>query len=449
MSNGGRGTMMKKLQMGLVAAGVSLTALTAPAMAQDSINFVHNTYRTGGFSGSGIPVADGVRDYFAMLNARDGGIGGVKINFEECETAYDTRRSVECYEQAKAKNTVLYVPWSTGATLAAIPRSHLDKIPILSMGYGLSASAVGNFFPWVFNLPVTYWDGANAFIQHVAQQEGGFDKLKGKTIGLLHLDAPFGKEPIPVLEAMAKQHGFTLKLYPVPPAEMQNQSSMWLGIRRDRTDWVYLQGWGAMNPTAVREAGRAGFPINRLVGVWWAGSDDDPRPSGDAAKGYRALNWHQTGANFPVIQEIVKHVVDKGQSLATKEKVGENLYNRGVYQAILIAEAIRNAQSITGKKAVTGEDVRRGFESLNMTAARWTALGAPGFASPFQITCNDHNSQSAVYVMEWDGKAWKRLSADIQPQKSEVRPLLEEAAKAYAAANAGWPVRAEACQSPS
>jgi branched-chain amino acid transport system substrate-binding protein len=440
---------MTRKRWGLGLAAAIALSVSAPAMAQDSINFVHNTYRTGAFSGSGIPVADGVRDYFAMLNARDGGINGVKINFEECETAYDTRRSVECYEQGKAKNTVLYVPWSTGATLAAIPRAHLDKIPILSMGYGLSASAVGDVFPWVFNLPVTYWDGANAFIQFVAQQEGGFDKLKGKTIGLLHLDAPFGKEPIPVLEAMAKQHGFNLKLYPVPPAEMQNQSSMWLGIRRDRTDWVYLQGWGAMNPTAVREAGRAGFPVNRLVGVWWAGSDDDPRPSGDAGKGYRALNWHQTGANFPVVQEIIKHVVDKGQSLSAKEKVGENLYNRGIYQAILIAEAIRNAQALTGKKVVTGEDVRRGFETLNMTAERWTALGAPGFASPFRITCQDHNSQSAVYVMEWDGKAWKRLSNDILPQREQVRPLLEEAAKGYATSNAGWPARSEACDRAS
>lgn len=437
---------LKKLALGLALA--ASTSFAAPAIAQDSINFVHNTYRTGPFSGSGIPVADGVRDYFALINSQ-GGVNGVRINFEECETAYDTRRSVECYEQGKAKNSILYVPWSTGAALAAIPRAHLDKIPILSMGYGLSASAVGDVFPWVFNLPITYWDGANAFIQFVAQQEGGFDKLRGKTIGLLHLDAPFGKEPIPILEALARQHGFNVKLYPVPPAEMQNQSSMWLGIRRDRTDWVYLQGWGAMNPTAVREASRAGFPVNRLVGVWWAGGDDDARPAGDAGRGYRALNWHQTGANFPVIQQIITNVVDRGQSLSPREKVGENLYNRGVYQAMLIVEAIRNAQAATGKRVITGEDMRRGLESLNMTAERWTALGAPGFASPFRITCSDHNSQSAVYVMEWDGRAWRRLSQDITPQRELVRPMLEEAARAFAASNAGWPQRTEACQNAS
>ena len=77
------------------------------------------------------------------------------------------------------------------------------------MAYGLSASADGNLFPWIFNPPATYWDGASAFVRHVADVEGGFDKLKGKTIGLVHLDAPYGKEPIPLLQALA----IRLRLY--------------------------------------------------------------------------------------------------------------------------------------------------------------------------------------------------------------------------------------------
>lgn len=434
--------------VGLALAGLASTSISG-AWAQEQIYINHNTYRTGAFSGSGIPVADGVRDYLAMLNERDGGINGVKVVFEECETGYDTRKSVECYEQAKAKNTVAYMPWSTGATLAAIPRAHIDKIPILSMGYGLSASAVGENFPWVFSPPLTYWDGASAFIKYVAQKEGGLDKLKGKTIGLVHLDAPFGKEPIPILENLAKEHGFTLKLYPVPATEMQNQSSLWLSIRRDRPDWVYNQGWGAMNPTAVREAIRAGFPVDKLVGVWWAGGDDDPRPAGPQAKGYKALGWHEVGTSFPAMQDIVKHVVDKGKSTTPKEKVGENLYNRGVYQGVLIAEAVRNAQKISGKKVITGEDMRRGFEGLDITQARWDELGFKGFAAPVKITCADHSGQGAVYVQEWDGQKWTKGSEFTEPMKDKVRPLLEAAAKDYADKNTGWPKRTEACDRSS
>lgn len=443
--------MKTKTKALAMAGALALGALAAPtpSSAQETINFVHNTYRTGAFSGSGIPVADGVRDYFTMLNNRDGGIGGVRINFEECETQYDTRRSVECWEQAKAKNSVVYVPWSTGATLATIPRAHIDKMPILSMAYGLSASAVGGTFPWVFNPPLTYWDGASVWMQYIAQREGGVANLRGKTIGLVLLDAPFGREPIPVLEALAREHGFTLRTYPIAPAEMQNQSSQWLAIRRDRVDWVLIQGWGAMNPTAVREAGRSGFPRDKVIGIWWAGGDDDARPAGPDGRGYLALNWHQVGANFPVMQDITRHVVDRGQSLSPREKIGENLYNRGVYQGMLIAEAIRNAQRITGRRAVTGEDVRRGFEQLNITAARWAELGAPDFAAPVRLSCEDHNGHHAAFVMQWDGAKWNRVTDWIAPERTRIRPMLEEAARAYATSNAGWPQRQEACDQRS
>jgi branched-chain amino acid transport system substrate-binding protein len=429
----------------LLAAG----AVIAPASAQDSIYVANNAYRTGPFSGSGTPIGDGMRDYFSMLNERDGGIGGTKINFEECETGYDTKKSIECYEQAKSKGTVIYSPWSTGATLAAIPRAHIDKIPILSMAYGLSASADGNNFPWVFNPPLTYWDGASIMVRHMAAELGGMDKLKGKKLGLIHLDAPFGKEPIPVLESLAKKYGFEVKLYPVAAADMQNQGSLWLSIRRDRPDFLYNQGWGAMNPTAVKEAIKNNFPIGRLVGVWWAGGDDDARAGGAEAKGYKSLNFHQAGANFPVIQDIVKHVVDKGKSLAPKEKVGENLYNRGVYNAMLIAEAIANAQKLSGKKVVTGEDVRRGLETLNITDARLKALGMEGFAAPVKVACGDHNGHHKAYVAQWDGTKWTKASDWMDPLKDEVRPLIEAAAKDYAEKNAGWPKRSEACEKSS
>jgi branched-chain amino acid transport system substrate-binding protein len=431
-----------------LAAGIGAFA-SLPAAAQDQIIFVNNTYRTGPFSGSGIPIADGTRDYLMMLNARDGGIGGARIVFEECETQYDTRRSVECWEQAKSRGSVLYAPWSTGATLATIPRAHIDKMPIFAMAYGLSAASIGGSFPWVFNPPLTYWDGASVWIQYIAQREGGLAKLRGKSIGLVHLDAPFGKEPIPVLEALAKEYGFTLKLYPVNPNEMQNQSSTWLGIRRDRTDWVLLQGWGAMNPTAVREAGRAGFPRDKLLGIWWAGGDDDARPSGADGKGYLSISWHQVGTNFPVIQDIIKHVVERGQSQAPREKVGENLYNRGVYQGILIAEAMRTAQRLSGRKAITADDMRRGLESLDISAARWAELGAPEFAAPVKLSCQDHNGHQAAFLVQWDGTKWVRATDWITPDRARIRPMLEEAARAYATSNQGWPQRAEACDQRS
>jgi branched-chain amino acid transport system substrate-binding protein len=442
--------MKNRFMIGAALGAVMAGTMTIPAMAQSNSIYVPLlTYRTGAFAGSGISIADGMHDYLRMLNERDGGIGGVKIEIEECETGYDTKKGVECYEATKGKGAVVYNPYSTGITLQIIPKAAVDKIPVLSMAYGLSASADGNIFPWVFNPPVTYWDGASVMVRHMANREGGFDKLKGKKLGLIHLDAPFGKEPIPVLESLAKKYGFEVKLYPIAAADMQNQGATWLNIRRDRVDYLYNQGWGSMNPTAIKEAIKNGFPIDKLVGVWWAGGDEDGRAGGAQAKGYKSLNFHGAGTNFPVMQDIIKHVVDKGYSKFPKDRIGENLYNRGVYNAMLIAEGIRTAQQVTGKKVINGEDMRRGLESMNITEARLAEMGMKDFAAPVRVSCTDHNGHHKVFISEWDGTKYVKASDWMEPLKDEVRPLIEAAAKDYAEKNTGWPKRTEACDKPS
>jgi branched-chain amino acid transport system substrate-binding protein len=430
------------------AAAALLGAAALPAVAQDSVYVPLFTYRTGPFAGSGIHIADGMHDYLSMLNQRDGGIGGVKLVIEECETGYDTKKGVECYESVKGKNPVIVNPWSTGITLPLIPRAAVDKIPILSMAYGLSASARGDIFPWVFNPPDTYWDGASIILKYIAQKEGGLEKLKGKKIGYIHLDASFGKEPIPLLEQLSKDLGFELKMYPVGAQDMQNQSSQWLSVRRDRPDYMVLYGWGALNSTAIKEAVRVGYPMDKFISIWWPG-EDDARGAGDGAKGFKTLNWHATGTNFPALQDIIKNVVDKGLSKASKEKVGEVLYNRGVYNSMLIAEGIRNAQKLTGKKVVTGEDVRRGLETINLDPARLKELGLEGFTSPIALSCSDHNGHRAAFLQEWDGAKWVKVTDPIEPMTDRVKGQLDAAATDYAEKNTGWPKRTEACDKQS
>ena len=191
---------------------------------------------------------------------------------------------------------------------------------------------------------------------------------------------------------------------------MQNQSGIWLNVRRDRPNWMIMWGWGAMNPTAVQEAAKTGFPLDHFIGVWWSGSEDDARPAGAGGKGYLSLNFNQVGPNFTAIQDIQKLVIDKGKSQTQKDKVGENFYNRGVMNAAVIAEAIRNAQKITGKKDITGEEMRRGLESLQDHARRAGRRSAcPGFAAPIDVTCDDHNGHNSAYVQQWDGTKWVKV----------------------------------------
>lgn len=429
-----------------LAGAIMAGSLAAPQVqAEDSIYVPLFSYRTGPFAGSGIPIANGMSDYLTMLNERDGGIGGVKIVVEECETGYNTQKGVECYELVKPKNPVVLNPYSTGITLQVIPKASADRIPVLSMAYGLSAAAEGKTFPWIFNPPATYWDGASAIVKDIANREGGLENLKGKKIGYIFLDAGYGREPIPLMEQLSKDYGFTLTQYPVPATEMQNQSSQWLNVRRDRPDYMIMWGWGAMNPTAVKEATKIRYPMDRFYGVWWSGGNDDAAAGGMDAKGYRTLNFHGVGTDFPVIADIKKYVVDAGKSQVDPAKFADNLYNRGVYNSMLIAEAIRRAQQLTGKKVVNAEDVRAGFEALDIDAARIAEMGMTDFMAPLKLSCEDHNGHNDVYVVEWDGTTWQRATDWFSPMVDVVQPLLVAAAEEYVKTNAPWPERDVPC----
>jgi branched-chain amino acid transport system substrate-binding protein len=432
----------------IVAAAAVFVGLAAPAFADDQIYVPLFSYRTGPFSGSGILIANGMHDNLTKLNERDGGIGGVKLAIEECETGYVTQKGIECYEAVKSKHPVIVNPWSTGITLAVIPKAGVDKIPVLSMAYGLSASALGDTFPWIFNPPDTYWDGLSVFIKQIASRQGGFDKLKGITIGYIYLDAPYGKEPIPLLQELAAKFGFTAKLYPVAGAEMQNQSSQWLNVRRDRPNYMIMQGWGAMQPTAVKEAVNTGYPMANFYSIWWIG-EEEVRPSGEGAKGLKNLNWHNNGTDYQALKDIKKFVIDKGMSKTPAEQFGEELYDRGVYNSVLIAEAISNGQKLSGHKVVDGSDVRRGLENLDLSAARWKAIGLDGFANALSLSCADHNGHGSLFVQEWDGTKWVKASGEVDPMSDVVEPLLKAAAKDFVDKNTGWPKRTEACDHTS
>ena len=410
----------------LVIAGPALAP--APVVAQGKDVFIPLlVYRTGPFAPSGIPIANGFVDYFTLLNERDGGINGVKITWEECETQYDTKQGVECYERLKGRGAALVNPYSTGISYQLIPKAPVDKVPVFSMGYGMSASSDGRWFPWVFNFPTNYWSQASAVIRYIATQEGGLEKLKGKKIAHVFHNSPYGKEANPTLEELSRKYQFELTLLPVDTPG-QEQKSTWLQIRKLNPDWIFMSGWGVMNQVAVKEAASIGFKMDHFIGNWWSSSDADVVPAGDGAKGYKGATFHAPGTNFKVHSEIVKHVYDKGKGAGKKEEMGSPLYNRGVVNAMFSAEAIRTAMKGVKGQAPTAEQMRWGFENLNLTDKRLEEIGMKGFTHPIKVTCDDHEGSGPVLIEQWDGKKWNIVSDWIQPMKDVVRPKIEAAA---------------------
>jgi branched-chain amino acid transport system substrate-binding protein len=424
--------LIRTLLIVAVALAVGAGPLVGAVVAQDKVMFVPLlVYRTGPFAPNGIPSANGFNDYFNLINERDGGINGVKIAWEECETQYKTDLGVECYERLKGKmgGAVLVNPFSTGITYQLIPKAPVDKVVIHSSGYGMTASADGRWFPWVFNFPMTYWSQASAFIKYVAAQEGSPEKLKGKKIVHIFHNSPYGKEANPTLETLAKQMGYELTLLPVDTPG-QEQKATWLQVRRINPDWIYISGWGVMNQVAVKEAAAHGMKMDHVIGNWWTGTETDVVPAGDAARGYKSMTFHAPGAGFKLHQDILKHVYDKGKGAygGDRAKVGEVLYNRTLINAMLNVEAIRTAMKKYGNKPLTGEQVRWGMENLDITEKRLDEMGMKGLMRPLKVTCENHEGNGLALVQQWDGKKWTIVTDWIEPMREVVRPNLETAA---------------------
>ena len=431
---------MKRMnRIGLLASGALLAAVfAAPSFAQDTLNLPNLSYRTGPFATSGIPLANGQIDYLTMINERDGGLNGVKLNGEECETGYNTEKGVECYEKTKGSALVTQ-PWSTGITLQVLPKAAVDKRPIFAAGYGFSAMQDGETFQWAFNPPSSYWDGASILLQTIS--DGNLDNLKGKKIALLHLDHPYGKEPIPLLEAYAAKHGFTLLPIPVGLKEMQNQSAQWLQIRREKPDFVLMWGWGAMNGGALTEAAKTGYPMNQFLGIWWAGHDADLKLVGEKGKGYRSVSFSFPNSESKVMQDVKKYVVDAGKS-KIDQAGGEFetvFYQRGIVLSAIMVEAATAAQKKFDTKMLDAEQFRWGLENVNFTEARLKEIGLDGMVVPFSTSCKDHTGHGGGWMLEWDGAKFVKASDTIvQADRATIDELAKVKAKEYADANQPW-----------
>mgnify|MGYP001628234943 FL=1 len=166
-------------------------------------------------------------------------------------------------------------------------------------------------------------------------------------------------------------------------------------------------------------------------------AEHDVMSAGAKADGYKAVTFHNVGRDFPVFDDIKTHVVDKGLAAGAGDQIGNVLYNRGMYAAMLAAEAAKTAQEIHGTKDITAAMMRDGMEALEITEEKMAALGMPNFGPSFSVSCENHGGPGLVGVTQWDAesKTWSLIS-DFKPTDAEViGALVEEDSGAYASEN--------------
>ncbi|HSF33149.1 MAG TPA: ABC transporter substrate-binding protein [Candidatus Tectomicrobia bacterium] len=426
---------VKQQCWGVLVAAMLVGLLSVTAVAATGEQFIPVlSIREGAVRSMMIPRADGYIAYLTLLNERDGGINGIKLVWEECETVYDVKRTVECYERLKAKGptgAAVFHPMGTPPTYALIERATHDRIPLITLGYGRADAADGRVFPYVFNPPTTYWSQNTAKIRFIGQRADGMDKLKGLKIVHIYHDSEYGRETIPILDTQAAQYGFAVQHLAVPPPGL-DQKAIWLRVKVAQPDWVILRGAGVMTPTALKEAAQVGFPRDKIMGNSSTCPEQDVVPAGEAAIGFICASLFDTGRNFPLIQDVLTYVYARGKGPGPESDVGTSYWTRGLMHGVLTTEALRTAMREFGHQPLTGAQVQWALDRLNITAASIKELGAEGLMRPITLSCRDHEGGGSVKFLQWDGTQWNAISDWITTDQALVRPLVEASAAKYA-----------------
>ena len=385
--------MKRKMAPGLAALVAVGVWLTGSAMAQQKEVVIGvQCDRTGPTQITGVVLCPAMQDYYNLINS-NGGVAGYKIKADEIDNQYKVPAAVEAYQRQKQMGAVLMTLYGTPMTVALNQRLEQDKITTTSPGFGLSAAADGVRYPYLFPVAASYWSQAAAAVKFVKDKLGG--DLKGKKIAYLYYDNPAGKEPMPIIEALQKSEGFELRTYAVPPPGVEIGAQVLDITQRFHPDFVIMQLFGRAPSVAIKSLKGAGYPLSKVIGFVWAASEADIAAAGGfgLAEGYHAIEFAGAGDDYPIRQQIKAMYKKDGKEPFKLMDDNTVYYNRGLLQAAIHVEAIRNALRDNGGKQPTGTDIKKGMEEIHDFT-----LG--GLVPPLRITPTDHEGGGWVDIFQ-------------------------------------------------
>ena len=378
--------------LALIVGAATALCLAGTAAAQEKkIVIGVQCDRTGPTQIVGTVLCPAMHDYFNLVNASHM-LDGYMVDAPEIDAAYKVPPAIEAYEHQKQEGAVIMSVYGTPQAHALNERIEKDEIPSTTPGFGIAASADGKKYPYLFPIAASYFSQGAAAIEFVKNKLGG--SLKGKKIAYMYYDNPAGKEPLPVIEDLQKQEGFELRTFAVPPPGVEMGAQILDITQRYRPDFVISHLFGRSPSVSIKELKRNGYPLSKVLGLVWASAEGDILAAGGwgVAQGYNTMQFAGAGDDYPVRQQI-KETYKKEGKAPPKEMDDTVYYNRGLFQAAIQVEALKNALKLTNGKEPTGTDVKKGFEDIHDFT-----LG--GLVPPLQITPDDHEGGGYVRIFQ-------------------------------------------------
>ncbi len=393
---------------------------SGPALAQDKeIVIGAQCDRTGPTQIVGNVLCPAYHHYMALVNKR-GGVEGYKIKVLEIDHEYKVPPAIESHERFKKEGAIMTSAFGTPQLLALLKKFEEDKMPVTSPGIGSSAAADGKKYPYVFPIAATYWSQTGGAVEFAKRQLGG--SLKDKKIAYMFFDNPAGREPLPLLEELAKSEGFQMRTFGVPSPGIEMGAQVLDVTGRFKPDFVIAHLFGRAPSVMIKELKGKGFPLSKVVGLVWAGAEADIIAAGGygIAEGYHTIQYAGVGAEFKVITEIKEMLKAEGKTLG-KEFESTVTFNRGVYQGAVHVAAIANAIKAKNGGKPNGEDLRKGFEQV-----KGLDPSLDGLAPPLALTAEDHEGGGWVQIWSIKGGKFVKTQDWFQGYRKEVLKHVEE-----------------------
>jgi branched-chain amino acid transport system substrate-binding protein len=406
---------MKSSQHWLGAAGLAgtLALVAGSAIAQDKEVVIGlQCDRTGATQIVGTTLCPAYHDYVALVNSK-GGVEGYKVKALEIDHEYKVPPGMEAHERFKKEGAILHGVYGTPHIAALNKKLEEDKILGTSPGFGTAAAADGKRYPYTFPIAASYWSQGAAAVKFVKDKLGG--SLKGKKIAYVYYDNPAGKEPIAVIEDLASMEGFELKTFAVPAPGVEMAAQVLDITGRFKPDFVIAHLFGRSPSVSIKEFKGKGYPLSKVVSLVWGAAEADIAAAGGfgAAEGYNAMQFAGVGKDYPVIKEINDMYKAQGKPEIAGQ-ANSVIYNRGVFQAAIHIEAIRNAIKAKGGAKPTGEDVKKGMEQI-----KDFTLG--GLVPPLNVTAEDHEGGGWVQIWSVKGGKFEKATEWFQAYRDVIQ----------------------------
>jgi branched-chain amino acid transport system substrate-binding protein len=381
----------------MVGAATGLGFAAGAAAQQKKIVIGVTCDRTGPTQIVGTVLCPAEHDYFDYVNANHI-LDGYTIDHPEIETGYKVPAAVEAYQRQKQEGAVMMPIYGTPQTHALNERLEQDKIVATTPGFGIAASADGAKYPYLFPVAASYFSQGAAAVKFAKDQLGG--SLKGKKIAYIYYDNPAGTEPIPVLKDLQKTEGFELRTFAVPPPGVDLSAQVLDITQRYRADFVISHLFGRSPSLSIKAFKASGYPLTKVVGLVWASGEADIKAAGGwaVAQGYNTMQFAGAGDNYPIRQEI-RAMFQKAGKTPPAGMANTVYYNRGLLNAAIEVEALRNALALTHGAQPAGTDVKKGMEEIHDFK-----LG--GLVPPLQITASDHEGGGWVRIFRVKGEGF-------------------------------------------